>query len=117
MKMISSTSMTSIIGVTFGDDWTLLVPPPLPIAIRLPPVAVADRLRGDRAGAAGGGVELTGEARPAELAGDTLDQVIDHLLGDVRHLGGEVVDLGREVVERPHRGDGDDQTEGGRDER
>src|SRR5690349_17562384 len=72
---------------------------------------------GDRRVAARGGVELTREARPAELARHALDEVVDHLLGDVRHLGGEVVDLGLEVVVRPHGRNGDDETEGRRGER
>ena len=40
MKMISSTSMTSIIGVTFGEDCTAPAPPPLDIAIGIPPLNV-----------------------------------------------------------------------------
>src|SRR6185312_4055370 len=63
------------------------------------------------------GVELTGEARPAELARHALDEIVDHLLRDVRHLSREIVDLGREVVVRPHRRDGDEEAERRRDER
>ena len=37
MKMISSTSMTSTIGVTFGVDATAPLPPPDDMAIGLPP--------------------------------------------------------------------------------
>src|SRR5512146_2939210 len=70
----------------------------------------------DRASATSG-VELTREARTTELAGDTLDQVVDHLLGDVGHLGGEVVDLRREVVVRPHGRNRHDQAERRRDQR
>src|SRR5262245_66685008 len=70
----------------------------------------------DRAGAARG-VELARETRPAELARDALDEVVDHFLRDVRHLGGEVVDLRGEVVVRPHRRNGDEKTERRRDER
>src|SRR5215207_8467678 len=116
MKMMRSTSITSIIGVTFGSA---LTPLPPPMAMELPPSWVrGGRLLRDRAGAAGGGrVELAGEARAAEVARDALDEVVDHLLRRVRHLGRQVVDLGREVVERPHGRDRDEQTEGGRDER
>src|SRR6266498_1860700 len=71
----------------------------------------------DRARGAASGVELAREARPTELTRDTLDEVVDHFLRDVRHLGREVVDLGREVVVRPHRRDRDEQTERRRDER
>src|SRR3954447_7918948 len=69
------------------------------------------RSGGDRRVAARRRVELAGEARPPELARHALDEIVDHLLGDVRHLGREVVDLRLEVVVRPHRGDGDDETE------
>src|SRR4051812_8291582 len=69
----------------------------------------------DRAGARR--VELTREARTAELTADALDQIVDHFLRNVRHLGDEVVDLRREVVERPHRRNGDEESERRRDER
>src|SRR6185437_3786083 len=101
MKMINNTSMTSINGVTLGSALTAPLDPVDDIAMT--------RLRG--------GVELAGEPRPAELAGHTLDQVVDHFLRCVRHLDGQVVDLGREVVEEPHRRNGDDEAEGRRDER
>src|SRR5581483_8218909 len=115
MKMISSTSMTSTIGVTFGEDCTPPPPPPVDIAIRNYLLDGMGLLR-DRAGAAGC-VELAGEARPTELARHALDEVVDHFLRHVRHLSREVVDLRGEVVVRPHRRDGDEKTEGRRDER
>src|SRR5260221_12529027 len=62
-------------------------------------------------------VELTGEARPAELARHALDEIIDHLLRDVRHLYGEIVDLRLEVVVRPHHRNRDEQTVSSRGER
>src|SRR5690349_23028011 len=71
----------------------------------------------DRRAAAGGGVELAREARPAELTRHALDEVVDHFLRRIRHLGREVVDLGLEVVVRPHRRNGDEETERRRDKR
>src|SRR5947207_10577965 len=113
MKMISSTSMTSIIGVTFGDAFT----PELPADIDMtqPSSGVTARLV-----SCGGRrrVELACEAGTTELAGsrDVLDHIVDHFLRRIRHLGGEVVDLDLEVVEEPHRRNRDDETESGRDE-
>src|SRR5947209_4074796 len=101
MKMMSNTSMTSIIGVTFGVEAT---PPPEPLLIAIELSPHWGRCSSGRDGgvAARRRVELAREARPAELARHTLDEIVDHLLGDVRHLGGEIVDLGLEVVVRPH---------------
>src|SRR5665213_122824 len=74
-------------------------------------------LLGDRSVARGRrGVELTCEAAAAELAGDVLDEVVDHFLGRVGHLSREIVDLGLEVVEEPHCWNCDEQTESRRDE-
>src|SRR5690349_25088125 len=103
MKMISSTSMTSIIGVTLmsaltADD---------------PESAVDMATAGHRLL----GLEFLGEDRAPELASHALDQVVDQLLGAVGHFDGQVLDLGGEVVVSPHRRDRDHEAEGGRDER
>src|SRR5688572_11217406 len=103
MKMISSTSMMSIIGTTFGSDLTAVVPALLPADM---PTA-GHRLLG---------LEFLGEDRAPELAPHALDHVIDQLLGRIGHLDREVLDLGGEVVVRPHRRDGDEQAEGRRNE-
>src|SRR3954447_23833354 len=104
MKMIRSTSITSIIGVTLMSDLTEVAPALLPVDM----ATAGHRLLG---------LEFLGEDRPAELAPDALDEVVDELLRGVRHLDREVLDLGREVVVRPHRRNGDHQTEGRRDQR
>src|ERR1019366_1496969 len=90
MKMISSTSITSIIGVTlmFALTW----PGPLPVDM----ATATYRLLS---------LELLGEDRAAKLAPHALDQVVDQFLGGVGHLDRQVFDLGREVVVRPHRRD------------
>src|SRR5881628_770266 len=104
MKMMSSTSITSISGVT------LMSPLTADLALAL----VTDRATGRRRLLR---LELLGEDRAAELRADALDQVIDQLLGRVGHLDRQEVDLGREVVVQPHGRDRDDQTERGRDQR
>src|SRR5262245_49107737 len=93
MKMISSTSMTSTIGVTFAVDDT---PPPPPEDIAMGNLYGRVRLLRDRAAARR--VELTREARTTELTRDTLDEIVDHFLRHVRHFSREVVDLRGEVV-------------------
>src|SRR5918995_1253901 len=117
MKMISSTSMMSIIGTTLGSDLTEVCP--------VLPTAIAMALTSARgywwAPASAGnlpaarnrllGLEFLGEDRAAELAADALDEVVDQLLGGVGHLHGEVLDLGGEVVVRPHRRDGHHEAE------
>src|SRR4029077_16710443 len=102
MKMISSTSITSISGVTLMSALT---------AAR---ELVADRATGLRRLLR---LELLREDRPAELRADALDQVVDQLLRGVGHLDGEEVDLGREVVVQPDRWNRDDEAERGRDQR
>src|SRR3989449_8966523 len=101
MKMISSTSITSISGVTLMSALT---------AAR---ALVADRATGLRRLLR---LEFLGEDRTAELRPDALDQIVDQLLRGVGHLDGEEVDLGREIVVEPHRRNGDDETERGRDQ-
>src|SRR5690349_5800494 len=103
MKMINSTSMTSIIGMTFGSDLTWVRPAELADVS-----TAAHRLLG---------LELLGEDRPAELAPDALDEVVDELLRRVGHLDRQVLDLGGEVVVEPHRRDGDQEAERGGDQR
>src|SRR5918992_1330699 len=73
MKMISSTSMISIIGTTFGSDLTEVWPaPPTPpaIAYLLTGITGADRSSGMNVTAASDGLlglEFLGEDGPAEL--------------------------------------------------
>src|SRR5881394_3802160 len=102
MKMISSTSITSIIGVTLMSARTAAL------------LLAADRATALRRLLR---LEFLGEDRAAEFRADALDQVVDQLLGRVRHLHRHEVDLGGEVVVQPHRRDRDDQTERGGDER
>src|SRR2546430_1654479 len=96
MKMMSSTSITSMSGATLMSALT---------AAR---ALVADRATGLRSLL---GREFLREDRAAELRPDALDQVVDQLLRGVRHLDGEEVDLGGEVVVEPYRGNGDDESE------
>src|SRR3954462_7102370 len=85
MKMIRSTSITSIIGVTLMSDLTEVAPALLPVDM----ATAGHRLLG---------LEFLGEDRPAELAPHTLDQIVDQLLGAVGHLDRQIFDLGGEVV-------------------
>src|SRR5512140_367261 len=100
MKMISSTSITSAIGVTLmsalTEPWLLV------------DMATAARHLGR---------EVLREGRAAELVPHALDQIVDEFLARVRHLDGEEVDLRLEVVVQPHRRDGRHQAEGRRDQR
>src|SRR6266566_3733861 len=89
MKMMSSTSITSISGVTLMSALTA------DLALAL----VTDRATGLRRLLR---LEFLGEDRAAELRADALDQVVD---------------LGAEVVVQPYGGNGDDEAERGRDER
>src|SRR5216117_506605 len=103
MKMISSTSMTSIIGVTLmsalTDDG-----PALPVDM----ATAGHRLLG---------LEFLGEDRTPKLAPHALDQVVDQFLRGVGHLDGEVLDLGGEIVVGPHRRDRDHEAERRGDQR
>src|SRR6476646_2903830 len=99
MKMIRSTSITSIIGVTLISDLTEVPPaPPLPVDM----ATAGHRLLG---------LEFLGEDRTPELAPHALDQVVDQLLGAVGHLDRQILDLGGEVVVRPHRRNRDHEAE------
>src|SRR6476620_12777748 len=95
IKMIRSTSITSIIGVTLMSDFTEVTP-----ALRLPVdmATAGHRLLG---------LEFLGEDRPPELAPDALAEVVDELLRGVGHFHRQVLDLGGEIVVRPHRRNGD----------
>src|SRR6266567_2026583 len=86
MKMISSTSSTSIIGVTLMSDLTAVT---LALSLPVDMATAGHRLLG---------LEFLGEDRPPELAPDALDEVVDELLRGVGHLDREVLDLGGEVV-------------------
>src|SRR5579859_3845839 len=97
MKMISSTSITSAIGVTLMSALT------------------ADWLLVDMATAAHLGRlsrEVLGEGAAPELGAHVLDQVVDQFLARVGHFDRQEVRLGLEVVVDPHRRDRDKQTEG-----
>src|SRR5436309_10989209 len=104
MKMMSSTSITSISGVTLMSALT---------------AAAARALVTDRAT----GLlrllrlEFLGEDRAAELGADALDQVVDQLLGRVGHLDRQEVDLRGEIVVEPHGRDRHDEAERRRDQR
>src|SRR4029077_4946512 len=105
MKMIKSTSITSIIGVTL---MSALTDPPLPESL------LADRATGLRCFLR---LEFLRENRAPELRTHALDQEVDQLLGGIGHLHGDVVDGGAEVVVEPHRRDRDHQTERRGDQR
>src|SRR3954452_7324248 len=105
MKMIRSTSITSIIGVTLMSDLTEVPPaPPLPVDM----ATAGHRLLG---------LEFLGEDRTPELAPHALDQVVDQLLRGIGHLDGEVLDFRGEIVVRPHRRDRHHEAERGGDQR
>src|SRR5437879_13139819 len=88
MKMMSSTSITSIIGVTLMSALTGTRP------------LVTDRATGLRRLLR---LEFLGEDRPAEFAADALDEVVDQLLRRVGHFHGDEVDLRGEVVRSEER--------------
>src|SRR5580765_9072844 len=102
MKMIRSTSMTSIMGVTLMSALTAPTP-----ALPVDMATAGHRLLG---------LEFLGEDRTPELAPHALDQVVDQLLGAISHLVGQILDLGGEVVVRPHGRDRDHEAERGGDE-
>src|SRR6266540_186836 len=79
MKMIRSTSITSIIGVTLMSDLTAVTP------LRELPVDMAT------AGHRLLGLEFLGEDRPTELAPHALDQIVDQFLRGIRHLDGQIL--------------------------
>src|SRR5215213_4445426 len=90
MKMISSTRQTSTSGVTLMSEFS-------PALVNLP-------------------AELCHCLR--FIPGPRFLQEVDgHLRTRVRHLDGEAVDAVLEVVVRPDRRDGDEEAEGGGDER
>src|SRR5690242_3028507 len=101
MKMINSTNITSIIGVT------------LMLALTAALVLAADRATGL---ARLLGLEFLREDRAAELRPDAADQIVDQLFGGVGHLDRDEVDLGREVVVEPHRRNRRDEADRRRDQ-
>src|SRR5512134_1383428 len=103
MKMIRSTSMTSIIGVTLMSAFTFELP-----ALPVDMATAGHRLLG---------LEFLGEDRAADLGADVLDEAVDELLRGVRHLDRQVLDLGREVVVEPHGRNRDQEAERRGDER
>src|SRR5918995_7271377 len=100
IKMISSTSMMSIIGTTFGSDLTEVCPaPPMLPAIAYLQTGMTGTDTGSAMNVAAAGdsllgLEFLGEDRAAELAADALDEVVDQFLGGVGHLDREILDLG-----------------------
>src|SRR5438128_6092563 len=102
MKMMRSTNITSIIGVTLMSARTGTLELPV------------DRATGLRRLLR---LEFLGEDRAAEFAADALDEVVDQLLRRVGHLHGQEVDLGGEEVVEPHRRDRDHEAERRRDQR
>src|SRR5213083_951370 len=104
MKMMSSTSITSISGVTLMSALTA------DLALALVTDRATGLLRLLR-------LEFLGEDRAAELGADTLDQVVDQLLRRVGHLDRQEVDLRGEIVVEPHGRDRDDEAERRRDQR
>src|SRR3989454_9625223 len=99
MKMIRSTSITSISGVTLMSALT---------AAR---ALVADRATGRLRLLR---LELLREDRAAELRPNALDQGVDQLLRGVGHLHREEVDLGGGGGGQPHRPDRDARAGRGR---
>src|SRR2546427_7912360 len=102
MKMMSSTNITSIIGVTLMSALTGTRP------------LVTDRATGLRRLLR---LEFLREDRPAELAADALDEVVDQLLRRVGHFDGDEVDLGGEVVVEPHGRNRHEEADAGGDQR
>src|SRR5262245_33561986 len=111
MKMMSRTSITSIIGVTLMSALTA--------ALELAPPIAMGQLSFDRAAGLRRllRLELLRKDRPPEFAADALDEIIDQLFRRVRHFHRQEVDLGAEVVVEPHRRNRDEQTERGGDQR
>src|SRR5512140_3284171 len=111
MKMISRTIMMSAMGVTLMSA----IGPPF-----LPPTSIAMGMCSFvRFGSAAPGRDPHGP-RPRGATGwrlgALLDEVVEQLRAGVVHLDVEALDLAVEVVERPHRGDGHEQAERGRDQ-
>src|SRR5687768_6773177 len=98
MKMISSTSMTSTIGVTLISD--IGDRRPRRPAPRMGPIAI---LGIHLQLAAQGAVEAVGEALEAGL--EAIDAVAEAVVGDHRRDGGEQTDRGREQGLGDARGD------------
>src|SRR5215210_6219310 len=135
MKMISSTSIMSTIGVTLMSE---VKPPPPPDDM---PISLLPRPRSARGASAGAPAANNGAVAPAarerggggarseapvtlfrkplrpELPRAVLQEVVDQLGRRVVHLDDEAVDLAREVVEEPHGGHRHGEPERGRQQR
>src|SRR5690242_9935260 len=105
MKMMRSTSTTSTSGVMLMSERT---PPLVPTSMLM---ASGLRSRGGRAGRLHAGV---GE-RLVEAA--LLEEEVHQLVGGVGDVHRHLLHAVGEVVEHHQRGDGDEQAEGGGDER
>src|SRR4029453_13111611 len=101
IMMISRTSMTSTSGVTLISALRPVFALPTSIAIKRAPLV--DRRPSD--------------GRRGQTLRCLLDKVVDKLRRRVVHLDVEVLDAARQVVVEPDRGDRDDETERGFDER
>src|SRR5690348_9896461 len=106
MKMISSTSITSTIGVTLISELYSLAPPiSIPIAktpyVEQPPKAVrSDSLRN------------TSRKLAAKLFRTLFDEIVNQLGSRVLHFNAKARDLVCKVVEQPNSGHRDEDTEG-----
>src|SRR6266542_747873 len=112
MKMISSTSMTSTIGVTLISDCIPPVPPAC-IPISQTPFVVRVRRAREVAETAS---SLTRSHPPArelriQLLRAILDKIVNQLGSRIVHLHDEAINLAGKVVEEPHRRNGNHQTE------
>src|SRR5205809_8004728 len=112
MKIISSTSMMSTIGVTLISDARWSLPPCIPMT-KTPsstkPVQGAIYAPLDH-------ISWYRDLR-IQLLRAVLDEVVNQFRSRVVHFHDEAVDLAREVVEQPHRRNRHHQTERGSKER
>src|SRR5688500_18902715 len=116
MKMISSTSMMSTIGVTLISDCRPPLLPPACIDITESPFTTPQPVTAGAARAAPSGFTIGHSIRRVlglQLLRAVLDEVVDQFRCRVVHLDDEAVDLAREVVEQPHSGYGHQQTKSG----
>src|SRR6185503_6368307 len=98
MKIISSTSMMSTIGVTLISDCRWSAPPCIPMT-NTPSSAKRN---------SGSGPAPQPQARwprllRVQLLRAVLDEVVNQLGSRVVHFHHKAVDLAREIVEQPHR--------------
>src|SRR5882672_12260279 len=108
MKMISSTSITSTIGVTLISEFN---PPPPPACIPINQSPLATKSATD----AGHGL-IRGSTSPVrrtlwiQLLGAILDEIVNQLGSRVVHFDDEAVHLAGKVVKEPHGRNRDNQT-------